>query len=139
MKKIFLDTNIVVDLLSKREPYYQEAAELFSLADKQKSDLFISALSFANLIYILLRQRSQEDTRSILRKLKLFVSVLNLDDKIISLALSDDEFEDFEDGLQYYSAVENEIDIIISRNLKDFKNSKLLVMTAGQFLLSYSK
>ena len=70
----------------------------------------------------------------ILRKFKVLVELLSLDDKITELALSDDTFPDFEDGLQYYSAIENDIDIIITRNKKDFKNSKLPVLTAKEFL-----
>jgi hypothetical protein len=72
--------------------------------------------------------------KTIIRKLRLIVKVLPLDDKIIGLALNDDTFTDFEDGLQHFSAIENNQDIIITRNLKDFKNSKLPVMTAKQFL-----
>ena len=81
---------------------------------------------------MLQKQKSPEDTKQILRKLNLLVKILSLDEKIINLALNDDAFNDFEDGLQYYSALENEIDIIVTRNLKDFANSKLPVMTADQ-------
>lgn len=72
--------------------------------------------------------------KSILRKLKLIVQVLPLDEKIIGLALNDESFVDFEDGLQYFTATENRQDLIISRNLKDFKNSTLPTMTAKQFI-----
>jgi len=136
MKKILLDTNIVIDLLAKREPFYPEAARLFSLADRKVISLFVSALSFANVNYVLLRQRKPEEAKLILRKLKLLVGVLNLDEKVISLSLNDNEFKDFEDALQYYSAIENDMEVIISRNLKDFQSSKLPVMTAEQFIKS---
>lgn len=132
MKNIFLDTNIIIDLLAKREPFNQAALKLFSLADRGKLILFTSALSISNVSFVLQKQKSPEDTKQILRKLNLLVKILSLDEKIINLALNDDEFNDFEDGLQYYSALENEIDIIVTRNLKDFTNSKLPVMTADQ-------
>lgn len=134
MKKLFLDTNIVIDLLARREPFYKQAAQLFSLADKMKVQLFVSSLTFANTNYILLKERKPEEAREILRKLKLIVNVTSLDDKIIGLSLNDSEFKDYEDAIQYYSAVENGIDLIITRNLKDFKKSKIPVMTAEQFL-----
>ncbi len=134
MKKLFIDTNIVLDLLSRREPFYEESAELFSLADRKIIELNISALTVANTSYILLRQINSEKTKEILRKLKLIVTVLPLNDKIIGTALNDNSFNDFEDGLQYFTAVENSQDLIITRNLKDFKASKLPVMTARQFL-----
>jgi predicted nucleic acid-binding protein len=132
MKNILLDTNIIIDLLANREPFNQDALRLFSFADRGKVILFTSALSIANVSYVLSKQRNPEDTKQILRKLKLLVRVLSLDEKIINLALNDNEFRDFEDGLQYYSAIENEIDIIVTRNLKDFENSKLAVMSADQ-------
>ncbi|MDD4755534.1 MAG: PIN domain-containing protein [Prolixibacteraceae bacterium] len=134
MQKIFVDTNIVIDLLSRREPYFKEAAVLFSLADKKQIKLTLSSLTIANTNYVLLTQMDSNKVKSILRKLRLIVKILPLDDKIIGLALNDELFSDFEDGLQYYTAIENEQELIITRNLKDFKNSKLPVMTAGQFI-----
>lgn len=134
MKKIFIDTNIVIDLLSRREPFFEEAAELFSLADKKQVQLSVSALTIANTSYALLRQMDSNKAKSVLRKLRLILKILPLDDKIIGLALNDETFSDLEDGLQYFSALEDEQELIITRYLKDFKNSKLPVMTAGQFI-----
>lgn len=134
MKKILIDTNIVIDLLSKRKYFYDDAAELFSKADKKELNLTISSLTFANTNYILTKLKSTKEAREILRKFKVLVELLSLDDKITELALSDESFPDFEDGLQYYSAIENEVDIIITRNKKDFKNSKLPVLTAKEYL-----
>jgi predicted nucleic acid-binding protein len=134
MKKIFIDTNIVIDLLSRREPFFEEAASLFSLADKKQIELAVSALTMANTSYVLLRQMDSDNTKSILRKLRLIVNILPLNDKIIGLALNDNTLSDFEDGLQYFTAIENEQELIITRNLKDFKNSKLPTMTAKQFI-----
>lgn len=134
MNQLLIDTNIVIDLLSKRKEFYDDAAELFSQADKRKLNLAISSLTFANTNYILTKLTSAKEARSILRKFKVLVKVLSLDDKITELALSDEGFPDFEDGLQYYTAIENQIDIIISRNKKKFKNSKLPVLTTKEFL-----
>ncbi len=134
MSRLLIDTNIVIDLLSKRDKFYDEAADLFSRADKKELELTISSLTFANTNYILSKLKSVKEAREILRKFKVLVELLSLDDKITELALSDDNFPDFEDGLQYYSAIENQIDIIITRNKKDFKNSKIPVLTAKEFL-----
>lgn len=134
MSRILIDTNIVIDLLAKRETFYNEAADLFSRADKKELKLTISSLTFANTNYILTKLKSTKEAREILRKFKVLVELLSLDDKITELALSDENFPDFEDGLQYYSAIENEIDVIITRNKKDFKNSKIPVLTAKEFL-----
>lgn len=129
-----MDTNIVIDLLAKRMEFYNEAAELFSRSDKNELNLAISSLTFANANYILSKIKSAKEAREILRKFKVLVEILSLDDKITELALSDDNFPDFEDGLQYYSAMENQLEVIITRNKKDFKNSKIPVLTAKEFL-----
>jgi predicted nucleic acid-binding protein len=134
MRKIFIDTNIVIDLLSKRTPFFEEAATLFSLADKNQIEISISSLTIANTSYLLLKQMDANKAKSIIRKLRLIVKTLSLDDKIIGLALNDETFSDFEDCLHYFTALENNQEIIITRNLKDFKNSKLPTMTAKQFI-----
>lgn len=134
MKKLFVDTNIVIDLLSRRAPFFEEAAELFSLADKKQVELSVSSLTIANTSYVLLRQMDSSKAKLVIRKLRLILNVLPLDDKIIGLALNDETCSDFEDGLQYFTAIENEQELIITRNLKDFKNSKLPAMTAKQFI-----
>ena len=136
MTKLLIDTNIVLDLLARREPFYNYAAQIFSLADKHKVMLSVSSLSFATAYYILSKSLQPREVRDILRKLKILVSVFALDDKIIELALNDSAFEDFEDGLQYHTAVENSQDIIITRNQKDFKKSMIPVMNADEYLNS---
>jgi len=138
MRKIFLDTNIILDLLACRIPFYTEAAELFSLADKKKLILSISSLCLADTHYILSRQNPEMEVRKILRKFKVLVNVLALDDKITDLALNS-EFRDFEDAIQYYTAIENDQELIITRNQSDFKESKIPIMTAGEFIKSIEK
>ncbi len=133
MEKLLVDTNIVIDLLSKREEFFQEAQELFTLADNNEIVLFVSALTFANTHYLLSKYQKLDEARKTLIKFKVLVNVAALDDKIVELALVSD-FKDFEDAIQYHTALENEVDIIITRNKKDFKNSKLPVMTAKEYL-----
>jgi predicted nucleic acid-binding protein len=133
MKSILLDTNIVLDLLAHRMPFYTDAAKLFSLADKKKVKLSISALCLADTNYILSKQHPEMEIRKILRQFKVLVIVLALDDKIADLALNS-EFKDFEDALQYYTAISNDQDLIITRNQPDFKDSKIPIMTAGEFI-----
>jgi len=137
MKELFLDTNIILDLLANREPFYADAALIFSLADKKNLHLSVSALTFANTNYILLQSKKPEEAKQILRKLKLLVQVLSLDEKIVELALNDNDFKDYEDALQYYTALERGVDAIITKNLKDFRKAKIPVMSADQYLLSH--
>ena len=131
--RILADTNIVLDLLAKRTEFLIEAQELFTLSDKNKVKLYVSSLTFANTYYILSQKMKLENARKILRKFKVLVTVLPMDDKIIDLSLVSD-FKDFEDAIQYYTAIKNEVDIIITRNLKDFKTSKIPVLTAKDYI-----
>lgn len=86
-----------------------------------------------NLNYLLSKQYSTDQARKKLLKFKTLVNVLAVNDKIVELALSSD-FKDFEDGLQYFTAIENGIKKLLTRNLKEFKAAEIIVMTAEQFL-----
>ena len=120
MDKVFVDTDIILDLLSEREPFYKHSAYLFSAADKSKIKIHVSSLSFSNLNYLLSKQYSADQARKKLLKFKTLVTVLSVTDKVVELALSSD-FKDFEDGLQYFTAIENNLKILLTRNLKDYK------------------
>ena len=133
MEKIFVDTDIVLDLLSGRLPHFNYAAELFSLADENSIKLYVSSLTFANINYILSRQLSAVQVRKMLLKFKTIITVLSVNDKIIELALASD-FHDFEDAIQYNTAIENGINILLTRNLKDFKKAEISILTAQQFI-----
>jgi len=135
MERIFVDTDVVLDLLAMRIPFYNAAAEVFSLADKAELSVFVSALTFANVHYILSRSLSQAESRQMLSRLKTMVNILPVDGKIIDLALSSG-FEDFEDGIQYYTAIEKGIVILLTRNLIDYKKAEITVMSPDQYLNS---
>ncbi len=79
------------------------------------------------------KQRTEEETKEILRKFKVLVHVAPLNDKIIDLALNS-EFSDFEDAIQYYSVLQNEIEVLVTRNLKDYKKAQITVLTAQDFI-----
>ncbi|HEV7232302.1 MAG TPA: PIN domain-containing protein [Bacteroidia bacterium] len=138
METIFADTDIALDLLNHRTPFYTHSAHLFSEADKGKIKIAVSSLSFSNLNYLLSREYSQDYARKILLKFKTLVKVLAVTDKIVELALVS-EFKDFEDGLQYFTAIENNIKVLLTRNLKDYKAAEITVLTAEQFLKGRKK
>lgn len=133
MDKVFADTNIVLDLLAKRDGFYGAAQELFSKADNKEIELYVSALTIANTYYLLANRYKIDEVRKILIRFKILVKVLPTDDKIIDLALASD-FKDFEDAMQYYTALENGLDIVITRNKRDFKNINLPILTAQEYL-----
>ena len=136
MKKVFINTDILLDVLSRREPFYHPAAELFSLLDNKKIDGLVSSLIFSNLFYILRKYSSRKTALQSLQKLKALVTVASVDDSIVSLALASD-FNDFEDAIQYYTAVKNKAACLITRNIRDYKHPEIIVCSAEEFLKTY--
>lgn len=132
---IFADTDICLDLMTERMPHYTPAARLFTLADQKKIEICVSSLSFSNIHYILRHDNSSNEVRKILTRFKVLTKVLAVDDKIIELALQSD-FKDFEDAIQYYTAIENKIKVILTRNLKDFKGVNIPVMSPDEYIKS---
>ncbi len=136
MNKLFVDSDIILDLLAQREPYYIHAAKLFTLIDQRKVIAFTSPLVFANLHYLLKKQTSNVAALKNLRKLKTLINILPIDERVIEQSLNS-EFNDFEDAIQYFTAVNNGITLIITRNKVDYKRSKINVLTAEEFLKTW--
>lgn len=133
--RLFIDTNIMLDLLGERVPFYEHAAKVATIADSGKVTLIVSALSYSTCFYLLSRYESFERVIEKLRKFKTISEVSDLSDNIIDKGLAS-KFVDFEDALQYYCALKSNCDLIITRNGKDFKQSDLPVMTAEEYLAS---
>jgi len=130
---VFAATDIILDVLARRAPFYQSAARLFSLAERGEVRIYVSALSFANLHCILRKNLPAQKAVETLRNLRKLVTVLPLDDGIISRAL-DAGFRDFEDAIQYTTALNKGIDYLITRNVRDYPKPSLTVCTAEEFL-----
>lgn len=133
MDKVFVDTDVCIDLLTGRKPFNKSAELLFSLADTGKIKLYVSSLSFSNIDYVLLSKYSTSHSRQIIAKFKTLVHVLAVDSKTIDLAIASD-FRDFEDAIQYSCALEHNLTTIITRNLKDYKKATINVMTPETYL-----
>lgn len=137
-KKVFIDSDIILDLLCKRDHFYNFAAEVFTLGDTKKVELITTSLVFANVFYILRKVLGVEKAKELLRKLRLIIGVVSVDEKTVDLALNS-KFNDFEDGLQYFTARENNIKIILTRNVKDYKQKNLVVQTPEEYLKTIKK
>lgn len=133
MTKVFVDTDVCIDLLSGRTPFNKTAEILFSLADTGKIKIFVSSLSFANIDYVLRSQYSALHSRQIIGKFKTLVHVLPVDSKTIDLAIASD-FNDFEDAIQYCCAIENNLTTLITRNTKDYKKATIKVLMPEAFV-----
>ncbi|MFC6192795.1 type II toxin-antitoxin system VapC family toxin [Dyadobacter subterraneus] len=124
--KLFLDTNVIMDLLSERIPFYNSIAKITSLADKGEIIMVASALSYTTINYLLTKIDRVDIVRDKLRKFKIISEVAMLDDEIIEKGLNSN-FSDFEDAIQYFNALKANCNIIVTRNIKDFKESQLPV------------
>lgn len=133
MTKVFVDTDVCLDLLSGRKPFNKTAEILFSLADNRKVKIYVSSLSFSNIDYVLRSQYSSTHSRQLIGKIKTLVYVLPVDSKTIDLAIASD-FNDFEDAIQYSCAIENNLTTIITRNVKDYKKATIAILTPEAFI-----
>jgi predicted nucleic acid-binding protein len=133
-RKVLVDTDVCLDLLTGRKPFNQSAELLFALGDAGKIRLYVSAISFSNLDYILRKELiSGRKSRAILSQLEAVVTVLPVGEKTIQGALRSD-FNDFEDAIQHQVALENGQSVLITRNLKDYKKANCLIMSPEMFL-----
>jgi predicted nucleic acid-binding protein len=134
MTDLFIDTDVIIDFLIDRKPYSREAAIIFTLVEQKKLKGFSSSLTFSNLYYVLRKIESHNRVISKLDSLSKMVGILKVEEQTIKNALTSG-FSDFEDSIQYFSAVNSKkIDVIITRNIKDYKKSEIPVMTPGDFL-----
>ena len=137
MENVFIDTDVIVDFLTDRKPFSLESAKIFSLIDQKKIKGCVSSLSFSNLYYVLRKFGTHKKVISSLQDLSELVDILKVDSDIVKSALTSD-FKDFEDSIQYFAAQEQKkVDCIISRNIKDYKDSSLPVMTPETFLVTF--
>lgn len=131
IQKVFLDTNVIVDLIINREPFVKEAEEIFALKDSYNYDVIVSALTIANLAYVI--DRLNKKPHESLAGLLPLVKIIDLTSSIIEKTIVS-IFKDFEDGLKHSSALVAKADVIVTRNEKDFKHSLIPVMSPQEFL-----
>ena len=136
MDRVLIDSDVILDLFFDRKPFSEYSGAILSMCESGKIHGFLTPLIYSNLYY-LLRQTAKHD--KVIEKLKQLLQisdVLLMDRNIVENALNS-SFKDFEDSLQYYSADNNDmINVILTRNLKDYKNSKLAVFTPEAYIKS---
>ena len=134
MTRILIDTDVILDFFFDRQPFAESASKIFSLCESKEIKGFVTPVILSN-VYYLLRQTAKHE--KVIEKLKLLVSITEIliMNKEVLLQALNSNFKDFEDALQNYAAeIDNGIDVIITRNIKDFKNSKLAVMTPDNYI-----
>ncbi len=138
MKIVLFDTNVILDILLLRKKLYEASALALSLAEKKQITGLICATAVPLIFYLIEKERGKKVAEKSLENLLNIIDIAVVDNNIIKLSLKS-EFKDFEDAIIYYSAINNRADMIITRNKKDFKNSKLPVLTPEELLAMIKK
>ena len=131
--KVLIDTNVIVDVALEREPFYAESDRILTLAEAAQIQGYVSASTFSDLYYIIRRDKGRDWTLDFLRELATFCQVATVDSSAISMALTS-TFKDFEDAIQYSTAVVNQIDAIVTRNPRDFPVATPRIVTPNQLI-----
>ena len=131
--KVFLDTNIVIDLLDKRKDFYQNALAIFMKGYHKEIEIFVSPMTYATASFLL---RKNANFKKLIANFRQITKVTVADENVIDETIHSD-FVDFEDGLQYYSALTKNCEVIITRNLKDFTEATIPVLSPNDFLKTY--
>ncbi|OHB62153.1 MAG: hypothetical protein A2Y76_00750 [Planctomycetes bacterium RBG_13_60_9] len=130
---VFIDTNVLIDVLAKREPFYADSARVWTLAEEGRIKGFISVISFNNIYYVVRRQRTRQTANHMMVLLRDMFTPVSLDSQILDQAI-DSGFKDLEDAIQYFSAVRAEANCIISRDTSAFPQSDLPALTPVELL-----
>ncbi len=132
MKLVFIDSDVLLDSILAREPFFDAASDLLALSGQKEVKLCTSVHSLLNIHYLVKKHYGELLTRQSIQALTEQLDIIPEDVNLIEQALTSD-FSDFEDGVQYYAALSAKADFIITRNTKD-KHSAISVLTAEQFL-----
>jgi predicted nucleic acid-binding protein len=134
---VSIDTNVLIDVLAKREPFYADSAQIWTLAEEGQIKGFISVISFNNIYYVVRRLRTRQAANHMMVLLRDLFTPVPLDKQIIDQAI-DSGFKDLEDAIQYFSAVRAESNCIVSRDTDAFPQSDLPVLTPAELLTTGS-
>lgn len=135
---LLIDTNIVLDWLLERRPLAKAAQKVIELCINGTMRGFLAAHTILNIFYIIRKEKSVAERKEILFMLCDCFEIINIDKAMIVSALENDTWQDLEDGLQMHCAVQSSVDVIITRNIKDFANSPVKALLPEEFIASYS-
>lgn len=133
---VFLDTNVLLDVLARREPFYADSAQVWTLAETGQIVGFASTLSLPNLFYLVRRTKGQKAARNAISILRDIFSLVPLDVQITNQAI-DADLKDFEDAIQFFSAIRAGAAALITRNPKDFPGGDVAIQTPAEFLATH--
>ena len=131
--KVLIDTNVILDVLYKREGFYADSLKIWKLCETRKLDGYISALSIPNIVYILRRELDPEKTLEVINNINLVFKIYDLKSDIIMQA-AEKKTKDYEDALQMVTAQKLKASFIVTRNIKDFTGSKIIAVKPSELL-----
>jgi predicted nucleic acid-binding protein len=133
--KVFIDTDVILDFLYEREEHFKNSVIIMTLLEKELFKGYISSLIIWNLFYILSKYIGEKEARRKIRSFRTIINIIPIDGKIIDVAL-DSNIKDFEDSIQYFAAKNEGVDIIVTRNKKDYPRGSVSIMSPTEFIKS---
>ena len=133
---VFLDTNVLIDVFLERNPFLADSQKVWFLAERGRIKGFVSALTFPNIFYVARRLRGPEAAGAMMTMLRDTFVPVSLDAQILNQAI-DAGFSDFEDAIQYFSALRADVDCLLTRNPSHFPVKNLAVLTPEDFLAAH--
>lgn len=131
--KILIDTNVILDVLCSREKFLEDSSKIWKLCEVKKLDGYVSALSIPNIVYILRKELTPEKTQQIIDQLFIVFNIIDLKAEDLKEAAAMKP-SDYEDALQMICASRIKADFIITRNIKDFMESKITAIKPSELL-----
>ena len=131
--RLLIDANIVLDVLQKREPYWKASSLVWKLCETEQAEGHISALTFANLVYVMRKELNAEQIQDVLKKLQLIFRFEDFSAADMEKA-AEMKWDDYEDAIQAATAERIEADHIVTRNVRDFKRSKIIAFTPEELI-----
>lgn len=131
--KLLIDANILLDVLQNREPHVQASSVIWKLCETEQAKGYVSALTFANLVYIMRKELDPEKIHEVLQKLSLIFEFADFTASDLSKA-AELNWSDFEDAVQSVTAERVHADYIITRNVRDFAKSKVVAFTPTELI-----
>ena len=130
---ILVDTNIILDVLAHRKPFYNASARVWSLAECGDITAFISVISYNNVYYIGRKAAGKEKAREAMRMMRDVFKTIAVDDQLINQSI-DSDIDDFEDAIQYHSGLHAHVRHLVTRNTRDFPDGAISVLAPDEFL-----
>jgi predicted nucleic acid-binding protein len=135
--RVFVDTNVLLDVIAKRVPFYPHSVVIWTLAEQRRIDGLVSVISFTNTFHIVERLKSRGAAQEAVRMIRDTFAPVHCDEQILNQAI-DAGFDDFEDAIQYFSALRAKASCLVSRNPHHFVDAEIPVLTPAEFLAAYS-